>query len=261
MKKKPMMRADRLQRIQDLVDSNGSMTVGQLTQELDVSEATIRRDFDDLDFAGLLVRTHGGATSLGGRRRELPLNVRDTAMVAEKRAIARRASQLISPGDTIFIGGGSTTHWLAENLHDMQVTVVTNSLPVASELFRSSNVHVVVIGGSLRPLEMTTIGPRAVETIRAHRASIAFLGAPAIDAIHGFTVDGDAEAASDMAYIAGAQRTVLLADHTKLGQICTTHVVDLSEIDTVVTDDGADSKQIAALQKAGTNVLVVGVED
>lgn len=253
------MRADRLQKIQDLVDFNGSISVVELTQQLFVSEATVRRDFDDLELAGLLVRTHGGATSLGGRRRELPLNVRDTARVAEKRAIAKEAAKLISPGDTIFIGGGSTTLWLAENLHDLQVTVVTNSLPVATELHRSKNVHVVVIGGSLRPLEMTTIGPRAVETIRAYRASIAFLGAPAIDATHGFTVDGDAEAASDMAYIAGAQRTVLLADHTKLGQTCTTHVVNLDAIDTVVTDDGADPLKVASLRKAGTKVLVTGV--
>lgn len=250
------MRAGRLQKIQSLVDTNGSMSVLQLTLELAVSEATIRRDFDDLEGAGVLVRTHGGATSLGGKRRELPLNVRDSSMVTEKRAIAREAAKLISPGDTIFIGGGSTTHWLAENLHDLQVTVVTNSLPVAIELYRSKNVHVVVIGGSLRPFEMTTMGPRAVETIKAYRASIAFLGAPAIDAAHGFTVDGDAEAASDLAYIACAQKTILLADHTKLGQTCTTHVVDLEKIDTVVTDEGASPALVDALREAGTRVLI-----
>lgn len=260
MSKKSLLRPDRLQKILDLVDLNGSMSVVDLTRKLNVSEATIRRDFDDLDSAGLLSRAHGGATSLGGRRKELPLNVRDTSRVAEKRAIAKMASQLVNPGDTVFIGGGSTTLWLAENLLQMRVTVVTNSIPVASELYRSNLVHVVVVGGSLRPLEMTTIGPRVVETIKAYRANIAFLGAPGIDAVHGFTVDGDSEAASDKAYIAGAQKTVLLVDHTKLGQVCSTHVVDMSEIDIVVTDSGASSKQIDKFTKAGTNVMVAKTE-
>ena len=95
------------------------------------------------------------------------------------------------------------------------------------------------------------IGPRAVEAIRAYRAGIAFLGVPALDSVHGFTADGDVEAATDLAFIDSAQRCVVLADHTKLGRVATTHVVPLTAIDTVVTDTGAPTDAIADLQGGG----------
>ena len=100
------------------------------------------------------------------------------------------------------------------------------------------------------------IGPRAVEAIRSYRAGIAFLGVPAIDRRHGFTADSDAEAATDAAFIEMARRTVVLADHTKLGRVSTTHVVPLEQINTVVTDTGAATAATDELSAGGTHVVV-----
>ena len=86
----------------------------------------------------------------------------------------------------------------------------------------------IVIGGSLRYAELSMIGPRAVVAIQTYRAELAFLGVPALDSHHGFTADGDAEAATDGAFISMARRTVVLADHTKLGRVSTTHVVPIN---------------------------------
>ncbi len=168
----------------------------------------------------------------------------------------RAAAASSTPGETAFLGGGSTTLHLAEQLVDADVTVVTNSLPVATELSRGRRGQVIVIGGTLRSPEQSMVGPRAVEAIGSYRAAIAFLGVPALDSEHGFTADGDVEAATDLAFIENAQRCVVLADHSKLGRVSTTHVVPLSAIDTVVTDTGAPTQVIADLQAAGTNVIV-----
>ena len=251
---RPSLRVSRFAQIRQMLEQADVVTIGELTDRLGVSEATVRRDLEALQRAGVVQRTHGGAvpTSI----RELPYPSREARQVVEKRAIARAAAAEVAPGETLFLGGGSTTLHLAAQLVDADVTVVTNSLPVANELARGRQGQVVVIGGALRIPEQTMIGPRAVEAIRSYRAGTAFLGVPALDSQHGFTADGDTEAATDLAFMEMAQRTVVLADHTKLGRVATTHVVPLSAIELVVTDSGAPPHELEALRSAGTSVLV-----
>ena len=251
------LRVSRLTQIQQLLEAHEAVTVGQLVQHLGVSEATVRRDLDALQSSGLVRRTHGGA--IWAPLHELPYPARGSRRVAEKRAIARAAALLVAPGDTLFLGGGSTTLHLAGLLVDADVTVVTNSLPVATELSRGRRGQVIVIGGTLRTPEQSMVGPRAVESIRSYRAGIAFLGVPALDAEQGFTADGDVEAATDLAFIDNAKRCVVVADHSKLGRVATTHVVPLAAIDTVVTDTGAPTDVIDELRSAGSNVVVAEV--
>lgn len=248
------LRVSRFAQIQQMLEDSDAVTIGELMQRLGVSEATVRRDLDALQRAGVVQRTHGGAVPT--QVRELPYPRRSSQMVDEKRAIARAAVSEVRAGQTLFLGGGSTTLHLASQLVDLDVTVVTNSLPVAAELARGRAAQVIVVGGSLRVPEQSMIGPRAVEAITTYRASTAFLGVPALDSEHGFTADGDAEAATDLAFMRMSRRTVVLADHTKLGRVATTHVVPLSAIDAVVTDVGAPGDQLEALRRAGTSVLV-----
>lgn len=250
------LRVGRLAAIQRLLDGRESLTIGELTDELGVSEATVRRDLEMLQADGLVQRTHGGAVPVSHQVRERPYPERHSTKVAEKKAIAEAAVHFVSEGDTIFIGGGSTTLRFAEQLAVKDLTVVTNSLSVAHELSRTERMHVIVVGGELRSSELSMIGPRAVEAIRSYRAATAFLGVPALDIHHGFTADGDAEAATDSAFIAMARRTVVLADSSKLGRVSTTHVVPLSKIHTIITDDGASNACISQLQSSGAQVVV-----
>lgn len=248
------LRVSRLAQIQQILTAADAVTIGELTETLGVSEATVRRDLEALQRSGLVHRTHGGAVATA--LHELPYPARSTRQVLEKRAIARVAATLVTPGETLFVGGGSTTLRLAEHLVDVDVTVVTNSLPVATELSRSRRGQVIVVGGDLRTPELSLVGPRAVEAICSYRASTAFLGVPALDGEHGFTADGDVEAATDTAFIDMAQRTVVLADHTKLGRVSTRQVVPLDALHTVVTDAGATPESCADLRAAGTHVVV-----
>ena len=251
------LRVSRLGQIEEMLAAADAVTIGELTARLGVSEATVRRDLDELQRSGIVTRTHGGAVA--SRLRELPYPARNTLQVVEKQAIGRAAAALVTPGDTVFIGSGSTTLRLAAHLVDVDVTVVTNSLPVATELSRGRAGEVIVVGGRLRTPELSLIGPRAVDAIRSYRAQVAFLGVPAIDAEHGFTADGDDEAATDSAFIDMGQRTVVLADHTKLGRVSTRQVVPLDAIDTLITDLGASPSAINELRAAGTDVVVAEV--
>ncbi|MEZ5097868.1 MAG: DeoR/GlpR family DNA-binding transcription regulator [Nocardioides sp.] len=245
----------RIQSALDSPESPGGVSVRELTELLGVSQATVRRDLEDLERSGLVRRTHGGAVLVS----ELPRPDRESRQVAQKRAIAAAALDLVQPGSTYFLGGGTTTLQLAGLLDDLDVTVVTNSIPIATRL-ADGRARVVVIGGTLRTPELSMVGPRAAEAIRAYRAEIAFLGAPALDAECGFTQDGDAEAATDTAFLEMARRAVLLVDHTKLGRVSTTYVAPLTSIDTVVTDAAADPLQVRAMTAAGTRVLVAGAD-
>ena len=253
---RPVLRASRLAAIRDLLAGGEAVSTSELTRRLGVSEATVRRDLEALQASGVARRTHGGAVAVSRLVQEPPLPQRSAAQVAEKRAIGEAAAALVRPGDTVFVGGGSTTLQLAGQLASLRLTVVTNSLPVAVELSHAPAVDVVVIGGTLRIPEMTMVGPRAVEAIRSYRARLAFLGAPALDVQHGLTADGDAEAATDEAFLAMAQRAVVLADHTKLGQVSTTFVAALASIDTVITDDSAPDDVVRALRASGPEGVV-----
>lgn len=254
------LRVNRLAEIERILSEGVGVTVDDLTERFGVSQATVRRDLDSLQASGVVQRTHGGAVSSAVRLREQPLRERSGANVAEKQAIAGAAVALVAPGETVFVGGGTTTLRLAQRLADVPLTVVTNSLPVADQLAQAPSIKVIVIGGTLRTPERSMIGPRAVEAIRSYRAELAFLGVPALDCEHGFTADGDAEAATDTAFMSMARRTIVLADHTKLGRVSTTYVAPLSAVDTVVTDCGASPAQVGELRSAGTRVTVAPVD-
>ena len=199
MASRSTLRVSRLTQIQQMLEDDDAVTVGQLTDRLGVSEATVRRDLDALQRSG----SSNAPTVVPWRPRSASCPTRRAARDRSSRSVRSREPRLPSstPGETLFLGGGSTTLHLAEQLVDADVTVVTNSLPVATELSRGRRGQVIVIGGTLRSPEQSMVGPRAVEAIGSYRAAIAFLGVPALDSEHGFTADGDVEAATDLAFI------------------------------------------------------------
>lgn len=248
------LKVDRHEAIRAAIQERSSVSLADLINLLGVSEATVRRDLDELERSGVLQRTHGGAVAAD----QLPYPLRETINVRHKQAIATAAREFVHVGSTIFLGGGSTTLQVAPLIRSLDVTVITNSLPIAMHL-AEGRARVVVIGGALRTPELSMVGPRAAAAIGAYRAETALLGVPAIDGDYGFTADGDAEAATDAAFVAMSKRTIVLADHTKLGRVSSTPVVPLSAIDTIVTDSDASDSALASLRQHGADVIVAEV--
>jgi DeoR/GlpR family transcriptional regulator of sugar metabolism len=244
------------------VRAHGAASVAELATVLETSEITVRRDLRSLAKEGLLVRTHGGAMLPGPVAHEPTYREKASQAAAEKAAIARLALGLIRPGDSILLGPGTTTLALAGLLLDCpELTVVTNSLLVAQALMAAPRVEVIVTGGTLRRSIHALVGPAAEESLRALRATRAFISGNGLTAERGLSTPSQLVAASDRAMAAAAQQTVVLADHTKIGHDTMFQTVPASRIRTLVTDARADPAELDALRAAGVEVRVAALDE
>jgi DeoR/GlpR family transcriptional regulator of sugar metabolism len=252
-----MLAAERRRRIADTVRAQGAASVAELATALDTSEITVRRDLRSLARDGLLVRTHGGAVLPGGGGHEPSYSEKASQAAAEKAAIARAALTMIRPGDSILLGPGTTTLALATLLVDFpELTVVTNSLLVAQALMAAPRVEVILTGGTLRRSIHALVGPAAEESLRALRATLAFISGNGLTAERGLSTPSQLVAASDRAIAGAARQTVVLADHTKIGHDTMFQTVPADRIRTLITDARADQAELEALRTAGVDVRV-----
>jgi DeoR/GlpR family transcriptional regulator of sugar metabolism len=240
---------------------SGEVTIGELATTLGVSEMTIRRDLELLELEGLARRVRSGAISTVSRSHEPPFAVRATKSTEEKRAIGRAAAGLLEDGDTAILDVGTTTLELARNLHRRRrLTVVTSSILIAAELGNSTDIRVIVTGGTLRPGELSLVGPAAEEPFTELNCDVAFIGVAGVDAERGLTEYNLDDARIKRAAIGAARRCIVLADRTKLGQVALARVAPLGAVDTLVTDARPDHPTVVAATNMGIAVIHVAVD-
>jgi len=255
-----MLAAERRRRIAEAVRSRGAVAVADLAVELDTSEMTVRRDLRVMARDGLLVRTHGGALLQAGLAHEPSYSDKAARAAAEKASIARLAAAMVRPGDSIVLGPGTTTLALARLLVDSpELTVVTNSLLVAQALMPAAHVEVILTGGTLRRSIHALVGPAAEESLRALRASQAFLSGNGLTTERGLSTPSPLVAAVDRALAAASQQTVVLVDYTKLGHETMCQTVPVDRMDVLITDCWADPGMVAAIREAGVEVRIADV--
>src|SRR5207245_177420 len=252
-----MLAAERRRRIAESVRSRGVVSVAEMAEALGTTEITLRRDLHVMAKDGLLVRTHGGAIRPSGVGHEPSYSEKAQQAAGEKAAIARLAMDMVRPGDSIVLGPGTTTLALARLLvHCPELTVVTNSLLVAQALMEAPRVEVIVTGGTLRRSIHALVGPATEESVRTLRASQAFISGNGLTAERGLSTPSPLVAAADRALAAAAQQTVVLVDHTKVGHETMCQTVPADRISTLITDAGADARQLDAIRELGVAVLV-----
>lgn len=252
-----MLKTIRHVQIQRLVNENGHVTVQQLNQLLDVSEATIRRDLDELSQEGLLHRTHGGAVKVEQAGREPPILQRRSEFEAEKRRIGRAAAAMVEEGQTIFLGSGTTVHEIANNLRQMSnLTVITNAINVVNELVDCAGIELVVIGGMLRQSELSMVGHIAEAAIKELRADKVLMGMRGIHLQHGFTGDYLPEAITDRTILDIAPCNIIVADHSKLGHVSTVFLAPITAAHTLVTGKDAPPDFVSKLEEKGLTVYL-----
>ncbi|MBB3728575.1 DeoR/GlpR family DNA-binding transcription regulator [Nonomuraea dietziae] len=193
-----MSRYDRWNSILELLAQEGRLSVEDAAEALDVSTATIRRDFDQLAQQQMLMRTRGGAVAQSVSY-DLPLRYKTARHADEKHRIAAAAAELVSPGAVIGMNGGTTTSELARSLATRSTleagfTIVTNALNIASELTVRQHVKIVVTGGVARPQSYELIGPLAGGVLEQVTLDVAFLGVDAIDVELGASAHHEGEA-------------------------------------------------------------------
>lgn len=250
-----ILNLDRRRELLQLVRVNGTGNVTDLAGRLGVSPSTVRRDLNDLHAHGLLDRVHGGATVPVDF--EPALVVRSTAEAAAKRLIGARAAGLVRDGSTILITGGTTTEAMLPHLADRDgLTVITNGLTIAGHLARFPAIEVVVLGGLLRPGELSLLGHLTVAALRELSPEVVFTGVFGIDAEAGITGAHVREAATDREFITGARRLVVLADGSKIGRIGPARLAEVDRVDVLVTDEGAAPAALADLGARGVTTLM-----
>ncbi|HET7420960.1 MAG TPA: DeoR/GlpR family DNA-binding transcription regulator [Candidatus Dormibacteraeota bacterium] len=252
-----MLAVERRRVIAENLRSRGVISVADMAAALGTTEITVRRDMRAMARDGLLVRAHGGAVLPAVIGHEPSYSEKAHQAAAEKAAIARLAARLVFPGDSILLGPGTTTLALARLLSEVpELTVVTNSLLVAQALMAAPRVEVILTGGTLRRSIHALVGPAAEESVRALRASKAFISGNGFTAERGLSTPSPLVAATDRAFANAAQHVVVLADHTKLGQDTMCQTVPTGRVHSLITDSGADPATVAAIRDAGVDVQV-----
>ncbi|MCE9612961.1 MAG: DeoR/GlpR family DNA-binding transcription regulator [Lentisphaerae bacterium] len=250
--------AERFKRILDAVKTRRAVRVDDLCAELGVSAATIRRDLVELDRSGQLRKVHGGAVSLEGRLEEPIFDDKAAEAAAEKRAIATVARTYIQPNDCIYLDGGSTILALAEKLVDMHpLTVVTNSLRVATAL-ASGSPRIMLVGGELRRLSQTFVGPLTQPMIEHVHVDKAFMGTLGLTLEDGMTTTDPAEAFTKRLIMQRASQVFLLADSRKFGKVAFAHAGSLQELDIIITDSKLDTHLERELMRQGLELIKAG---
>jgi DeoR/GlpR family transcriptional regulator of sugar metabolism len=247
------VRPGKLQRRERIIAelrANPAVRVAALARAFGVSTETVRRDLDALSASGCVSRTYGGA-ALPAIGVEPALAQRQRELTAERERIAARAFELLAPREVVMIDCGSTTWHFARRLaiEPLPLTVVTNSLGIATTLAANPALRVVVCPGDYAAGEGGTFGPETLAFLRRFRADQAVIGAG------GLTADGPTEVLSDAAWVKRvmlerARRGVLLVDHSKFEQARYEIVCPLATLDDVVSDAPPPEPLAKALARA-----------
>ena len=250
------MRIDRREEILRLLETERAVHAGTLAARFGVSGETVRRDLEGLEREGLLRRVHGGAVPNTGFSVEPDFDRRESKNDAEKRAIGRRAAELVEDGDTVFIDVGTTTLELARALRGgPAVTVITGSLLIALTLKDEERARVILLGGQVRGGEGTTSGHWAEEMADGFQADKLFLGVGALTAGEGVMDYHIAETNLRRHCIRHARQVIALADYSKLGIKALNVICPAGRLDVLVTDPKADPRQLRALREQGVEIL------
>ena len=234
-----MLRAYRQREILRQISEEGFIQVADLSRRLRVDASTVRRDLAALARAGLVERARGGALRADpGDVVDIPYDVKRGVAREAKAAIGRVAAGLVRRGQTILLDSGSTTRAIVPWLRGLHVTVVTNDLEIAHNVARQRGNRLIVLGGALIETVFTLVGPQTIAELAELHVDQAFLGADAIDLDAGITNVNVVEVAVKRAMVAAASRTTVLADSSKFDRQALARVVDLAEVDAIVTDDG-----------------------
>jgi DeoR family transcriptional regulator of aga operon len=255
-----MRREDRLGIILQQLNESGSVGVDELAQQLQLSQASVRRDLHLLEQQQLLTRTHGGAVA-SGVLYELPMRYRGGQRYDAKRAIALWAARLISADvRSVGINGGSTTTEVARALAARQgLRVVTSALNIASELAVRSNIELVVCGGSARSESYELVGPLAELTLSNVNVDVAIVGVDGVSVTAGFTTHHEVEAHTNRALLRAAERVIVVADSSKIGKRGFAKISEIASAADVVTDSDARPEDVEAIERMGPTVHVVDV--
>ena len=253
-----MLERERRRLILKTAEERSVVSVIDLCELLGASEATIRRDVVAMADKGEIRRVRGGVEALQPRYQPhlvgTPLILSLDMQIAQKRAIAQAAATLIAPGESIIIGGGSTTFCMAEFLETSELDILTNSFPLIAHLVGRSRNRVTVPGGTVYREQSIVLSPFDNDVTRHFWGRTMFTGCYGLNRF-GLMENDPLIAQSHTKLLASAERIVVLADSRKLRQHSAMIVMPLSRIATLVTDSQATMQELEPFRAAGVDII------
>ena len=254
-----LLAEQRRRKILDLLEQKGQITVRDLVERFDVSAVTARADLDALASTGSAVRSHGGAVRQMEASQDYPLRFKETLHRGEKIKIGRAAAELVRPNEVIILDSGTTTAEVARHLKARKiqpVTIITNALNIASDLLDAQGISVMVIGGLMRPISCSFVGPQAENMLKEFHADRLFLAVDGFDLEIGASTPDVFEAQLNGVMMRVAKEVNVVADSSKLGRRSVSRIGPLEKVHRLITDSHAPAEFVEALRKKGVDVVV-----
>jgi DeoR family transcriptional regulator, aga operon transcriptional repressor len=259
-KRSHLLADERRREIVKILKNDGRLSVEELVRRFNVSAVTLRADLGQLAKKGILVRSYGGAMLPQEPNQEYPLNIKRTIYHAEKTRIGRAAAKLILPHQTVVLDSGTTSAEVARAIKASgleALTVITHALNIASEFLGVSNVSVIMIGGIMRHVSGSFVGPQAERLITELHAHHFFLGVDGLDPEVGLSTPDLLEAQLNTLMMRISNEVTVVADASKLGRRSLSVISGVNSVRRIITDDRATPEMLDAIRKKGVEVVVV----
>ena len=243
--------------ILNMLNDNGILYTPEIMKKCNVSEITIRRDLSELESKGLLIRTHGGAVKSKATDMLFTYDIKINQNRQSKEEICRLAANYINDGDIIFIDCGTTLSLISKHIAKFSnLTVITTSLPVISDLINYPNIRLSLIGGEIDSERQATYGSIAEKNIGMYHANKAFVGADGISMKKGLSSYDDKEGAVTRMMMENSDKIFLLCDSSKIEKNSFVIFAPISEIDHLITDRQIAPEKLKIYRDAGVNVMI-----
>lgn len=231
-----MLALERQNKILEFLATDGSVSVSKLSKILEVTEETVRRDLEKLEQKEYLRRTHGGAVPIDGSTHDFSLEKRKHINAEEKEKLAKKAAGLILSGDTVFLDASTTTFYMAKEIKKLSnVTVITNSIRVISELENADKIKVIAVGGMVSK-NQSFVGQVAEKTIEEnYYATKMFLSGKGVTANGGFLESNEQESGIKNKMLRNSEKKYYICDSSKIGKVGFIKLADFSDINCFIT--------------------------
>ena len=248
---------ERQSKILESLETKKYISVNELSEKLKVSVVTIRKDLTLLEQEGYLHRTHGGASKQMRYVFDQTVTEKETQNVEEKTRIITKALDFIKENEFIILSSGTTVNLLAQKLYGFRnLTVLTPSLRVALEVCKNPNVNTIHLGGEVRKNSTSTIGVLAEETLSNFSRTTLFLGIEGIDLDYGLSSTNVGEAHLNKKMMERVDKTIVLADSSKIHKRGFGFICYVEKIDMLITDSNVDPEFVEELEKRGVEVVI-----
>jgi DeoR family transcriptional regulator of aga operon len=259
--KTPVLLAEERRReIIRLLRKAGSVSVEDLVGRFNVSAVTLRADLGQLAERGLLIRSYGGAMVPLSPNDDVPLNVKRSLHHSEKVRIARAATRLIRPRQTVILDSGTTSGEVAKAIKAasiMPVTIITHALNIAHEFADTASVSVIMLGGLMRHVSGSFVGPQAERSIRELHADHFFLGVDGLDLDTGLSTPDLLEAQLNALMMQRSHEVTVIADASKFGRRSLSVISAVNAVRRIITDSRVPPELLEKIRDTGVEVLVV----